>query len=92
MGGVVGVIKEAAGFISRNYGKVKTFLVGLVETIELIDRTIIIGKMWIRMIQNGRGIIARFFSGNEEIGSTRVDRHNIDAVVDLAVQHESRYS
>lgn len=92
MGGVIGVIKEAAGYISRNFGKVKSFLVGLVKTIEWIEKIILIGKMLIKLVRNSREIIAKFFSNNVQVGSTKVDLHNIDDVLNTAEQLESRYS
>lgn len=92
MGGVVGVIRETAGFIIRNWGVVKNFLITCLKVLVWIEKIIYIGRLLIKLIRSAGRVIARFFSGDDEVGSSSADLHNIDEVINLAEDLENRYS
>lgn len=94
MGGVVSAITSTVSSIVRNWGAIKAFLLTCIKVISWVVKWINIGSLAVKLVRSTWGIIANFFSGdgNDEVGSTSVDQHNIDEVLDLAETLERRIS
>lgn len=77
--------------ITSFFETVKNFLEDCLDLLNLIEKMFRIGCLIIRVILKAGIRIVKFFCRSEEVGTRRVDRHNIDEVSAFAEELERQY-